>query len=129
MFRRLLAALALALSALAAAPAAAQSGLYPPRGEPGLDPTLARGWLTPDYSLQRFTSGQRPSWSYSLTERSSLGMSYYGGRELDFDTRQMSLFGRYSLSRTWDFSAETQLRDPGSLPRLQDLRIGVQRRF
>jgi len=120
----------LAAIAFAAGPALGQDGLYPPqRDVPGLDPSLARSWQSPDYSLQRFTTGQRPSWSYSLSERSSLGMSYYSGRELELDGRQMSLFGRYSLSPTWAFSAETQLREPGSVPRLQDLRFGVQRRF
>jgi hypothetical protein len=113
----------------ATAPAFGQAGLSLPRGEQGLDPSFARGWLSPEYSLQRFTNGQRPSWSYSLGERGSLGMSIYNGRELDLDTRQMSLFGRYSFSPSWAFSAETQLRDPGSVPRLQDLRFGVQRRF
>jgi hypothetical protein len=121
----------LALSVLlAAAPAGAQSGLSLPRGDTGLDPTLAPNWQSFDYSLHRFTTGQRPSWSWPLTQRGSLGMSYNGnGRDLDFDGRQMSLFGRYSLDSNWAFSAETQLRDPGNLPRLQDLRIGVQRRF
>ena len=115
---------------VAAGPAFGQEGIsVPPRGEPGLDPSYARGWLSPDYSLQRFTTGQRPSLSYSLTERSSLGMAIYNGRELDLDSRQMSLFGRYSFSPSWAFSAETQLREPGSVPRLQDLRFGVQRRF
>ncbi|TAK86574.1 MAG: hypothetical protein EPO20_06770, partial [Betaproteobacteria bacterium] len=33
-----------------AAPAFAQSGLrVPERGEPGLDPAFARGWLAPDF--------------------------------------------------------------------------------
>src|SRR5262245_8889191 len=109
-----------------AAPALAQGTLMlPQRDVPGLDPSLARSWLSPDYSLQRFTSGQRPNWSYQFSERGSLGMSLYSSRELDLDTRQMSLYGRYSFSPTWAFSAETQLREPGSVPRLQDLRIGV----
>jgi hypothetical protein len=113
-----------------AVPAFGQDGLYlPQRDVPGLDPSLARSWQSPDYSLQRFTTGQRPNWSYQFSERGSLGMSLYSGRELDLDSRQMSLFGRYSFSPTWAFSAETQLREPGSVPRLQDLRFGVQRRF
>ena len=120
--------------AFVAAGASAQDGIsLPLRSEPGqgLDPAYARGgWLSPEYTLQRFTTGQRPQWSYSLSERSSLGMSYNSnGRDLEIDSRQMSIFGRYSLSPTWAFSAETQLRDPGSVPRLQDLRFGVQRRF
>src|SRR5262245_17298053 len=107
-----------------------QDGLYlPPRDVPGLDPSLARSWQSPDYSLQRFTTGQRPNWSYSFSERGSLGMSLYNSRELDLDSRQMSLYGRYSLGSSWGLSAETQLRDPGSMPRLQDFRFGVQRRF
>src|SRR5690349_5187314 len=103
MVARLVLSLFLAVSA---ASAAAEDGLsLPLRNEPGLglDPAYARGgWLSPEYSLQRFTTGQRPQWSYSLSERSSLGMSYYSnGRDLEIDSRQMSIFGRYSLSPTW----------------------------
>jgi len=120
----------LAVLLSAAAPAFGQAGLSLPRGETGLDPAYARGWLSPEYGLQRFTTGQRPQWSYSFNDRSSMGMALQNsGRELDLDSRQMSVFGRYSFSPSWAFSAETQLRDPGSVPRLQDLRFGVQRRF
>jgi hypothetical protein len=51
------------------------------------------------------------------------------GRESDFDTRPLSLFGRYWLSNEWALSAESTSRDAGGLLRLQDFRIGVQRSF
>jgi hypothetical protein len=41
----------------------------------------------------------------------------------------MSLYGRYSLNPDWALSAETLGRDATGLFRLQDFRIGVQRRF
>ena len=63
---------------------------------------------------------------YSLTERGSLGM----GMGNDFDEqRQLSFSGRYSLTQDWALSAETLGRDANELFRLQDIRIGVQRRF
>jgi hypothetical protein len=114
---------------LLAASAFAQSGIYlPKRGEPGLDPAFARGWLASDYDLSGFSS-QRPQWSYSFGGRSSLGMALNNGRDLDPDGRQMSVFGRYWLNPSWGFSAETLSQEPGGLLRLQDLRFGVQRRF
>ena len=45
------------------------------------------------------------------------------------DNRQVSLYGSYSLSADWALSAETLGRDASGLFRLQDFRIGVQRRF
>jgi hypothetical protein len=45
------------------------------------------------------------------------------------DQRQYSLHGRYSLTQDWALSAETLGRDASGLFRLQDIRIGVQRRF
>jgi len=125
---------------LLAAPAFGQSGLRPPeRDAPGLDPRFARGWLAPDYDRFGFATyhwrdalGFAPSprthWSYTFGERGSLGMSFANGREYDLE-RQMSLFGRYRLSPHWALSAETMSREPGGLLRLQDFRIGVQRRF
>ena len=67
-------------------------------------------------------------WSYSLNDRSSLGMGMANSRELE-DQRQLSVYGRYSLTQDWALSAETLSRDPSGLLQLRDLRIGVQRRF
>ena len=118
----------------------AQSGLrLPLHGEPGLDPTFARGWLAPDYDrfgfalhnwreAVGFAPGQRMLWSYTLNERGSLGMWMGHGTYLD-EQRQVSLYGRYSLTPDWALSAETLSRDPSGLLQLRDLRIGVQRRF
>lgn len=130
------------LTALAAASTAfAQSGLrVQQRGEPGLDPTFARGWLAPDFDRFGFANyhwkdavgfapSQRMNWSYSFSERSSLGMSLGAGRDFDYDQRQLSVFGRYWFAPDWAVSAESQSRDATGLLRLNDLRIGVQRRF
>ncbi|MGQ0546610.1 MAG: hypothetical protein ACT4P3_14950 [Betaproteobacteria bacterium] len=128
----------LALGAALALPAHAQSGLRLPQRAEGLDPTFARGWLAPEYDHFGFATyrwrddsraGSRMHWSYSLTDRASLGMSLGNSRELD-EQRQFSLFGSYWLSPDWALSAETTTgRDPGGVLRLQDIRIGVQRRF
>jgi hypothetical protein len=124
----------------AAGPAFAQSGLrLPQQGEPGLDPTFARGWLAPDYDRFGFAlnhwreavgfgPGQRMHWSYTLSSGSSLGMSMANSPYVD-EQRQYSLYGRYSLTPDWALSAETLGRDASGLFRLQDFRIGVQRRF
>jgi hypothetical protein len=123
-----------------AAQALAQSGLrLPQRVEPGLDPTFARGWLAPDYDrfgfalntwreAVGFAPGQRAHWSYTLSDGSSLGMSMGQGAYIE-ENRQLSLYGRYSLTAEWALSAETLSRDAAGLLRLQDFRIGVQRRF
>src|SRR5213082_4168298 len=78
---------------LAALPAAAQSGLrLPERGEPGLDPNCARGWLAPEYDRFGFAAYQwrdaygfapapRMQWSYAFGERGSLSMSLASGRD------------------------------------------------
>jgi hypothetical protein len=113
------------LSALAAAPVHAQSLRVPERGEPGLDPSFARGLLAPE---------QRMHWTYSLGQRTSLGMSVANGRDFDTsalgaESRQYGLFGRYWFSPDWSLSAEALAREPGSVLRPQDVRIGVQRRF
>jgi len=130
-----------AATMLASAAALAQSGLrLPQRDEPGLDPAFARGWLVPAYDRfgfasqpwrdgLGFTPAQRLNWSYDLTRRASLSMSYTNGREAELDARPLSLFGRYWLSADWALSAESLSRDAGGLLRLQDFRIGVQRRF
>ena len=123
---------------LLAGQAAAQSGLrLPQQNEPGLDPAQARGWLAPDYDrfgfalnnwreTVGFAPGQRMQLSYSLSPRSSLGMGMGNDWE---DQRQYSLSGRYSLTQDWALSAETLWRDAEGPFRLQDIRIGVQRRF
>jgi hypothetical protein len=122
------------------APVLAQSGLrLPAQGEPGLDPAYARGWLSPDYDrfgtalhnwreAVGFAPGQRMQWTYSLNDRSSLGMGMQNSREIE-DQRQLSLYGRYSLTQDWALSAESLSRDPSGLFLLRDFRIGVQRRF
>ena len=127
---------ALSILLVAASPALGQSGLrLPQHGEPGLDPTFARGWLALDYdrfgfALQGwreavgFAPGQRMQLSYGNLSM-SMGSSAYA---LD-ENRQMSLYGRYSLNPDWALSAETLGRDTTGLFRLQDFRIGVQRRF
>jgi hypothetical protein len=137
---RRLVALAVALAAVAAAPAYAQSGLrVPERSEPGLDPAFARGWLAPEFDRFGFASyhwkdsvgfapSQRMNWSYSFGERTSLGLSV-NNRDLDYDSRNVAVFGRYWFSPDWAVSAESQSREATGLLRLQDFRIGVQRRF
>jgi hypothetical protein len=125
------------LAALAAGQAFAQAGLrVPERAEPGLDPAFARGWLTPEYDrfgfagyqwrdTAGFTQPQRMSWAYTIGSRYDLSLSYN-----NIDSSQVSLFGRWWLSSDWALSAETVSRDqPGFLPRIQDFRFGVQRRF
>lgn len=130
-----------ALTVLASTGAAAETGLrVPARDEPGLDPAFARGWLAPDYDRFGFASqpwrdawsfapARRMQWSYDLTRRASLSMSYLDRRESELETRPLSLFGRYWLSSDWALSAESMSRDAGGLLRLHDVRIGVQRSF
>lgn len=125
---------------LMAGPALGQSGLrLPHQEEPGLDPAFARGWLAADYDrfgsalhnwreAVGFGPGQRMQLSYSLSDRGSLGMSMANSPYVD-EQRQLSLYGSYSLSPDWALSAETLSRDALGLFRLQDFRIGVQRRF
>ena len=135
---RLSAWLVLCVALCAAQGAAAQANLRPDRGETGLDPSFARGWLAPDYDRFGFAyyspwregglvPGSRMNWSYAFGQRGSLGMGVGNSRELDQE-RQVSLFGRYWFSPDWAFSAEMLSRDATGL-RPQDLRIGVQRRF
>lgn len=131
---------ALLMLCFCATQALAQSGLrLPERVEPGLDPTFARGWLAPDYDrfgfalndwreAVGFAPGQRMQWSYTLSDGSSLGLSLGQSAYVD-ENRQVSVYGRYSLTSDWAVSAETLSRDASGLLRLQDFRIGVQRRF
>ena len=51
------------------------------------------------------------------------------GIEVIYDTRAVSVFGRYWFANDWAVSAESISRDPGGVWRPQDFRIGVQRRF
>ncbi|HET7198702.1 MAG TPA: hypothetical protein VFI86_08555 [Burkholderiales bacterium] len=136
---RVLCATILSTSAVALA----QSGLrLSQRDEPGLDPALAPGWLVPAYDRFGFASQpwrdgfgfaspRRMQWSYDLTRRASVSMSYVNlnGSESDFYARPLSLFGRYWFSSDWALSAESMSRDATGLLRLQDFRIGVQRSF
>ena len=129
--------IALLGSLLCTLPAFGQSGLrLPERGEPGLDPTFARGWLAPEVDRFGFAAYHwrpRAQWSYSFSERSNLSMSLASagnaGRESELEQRPLSVFGRYWFSPDWAVSAESLSRDPTGLFRLQDFRIGVQRRF
>jgi hypothetical protein len=118
---------------LGAVPAFAQAGLrLPERGEPGLDPGFARGWLAPEYDRFGFAAYHwrpRAEWSYPAADRGNLGLSLSSRRDSEFDPRPMSLFGRYWFSQDWAVSAESLSRDASGLFRLQDFRIGVQRRF
>jgi len=119
---------------LGAMPAFGQSGIrLPERGELGLDPSFARGWFAPEYDRFGFAANHwRPGsqWSYSFNERSNVGMSIFNnGRESEFEQRPLSVFGRYWFSPDWAVSAESLSRDTTGLFRLQDFRIGVQRRF
>ena len=126
----------------AALPAFGQSGLkVPERGEPGLDPAFAKGWLAPEYDRFGFAAYQwrdaygfaptpRMQWSYALGERGALSMSLANnGRESDLEHRPLSVFGRYWIAQDWAVSAESMSRDATGLFRLQDFRIGLQRRF
>jgi hypothetical protein len=127
--------------AMAALPALAQSGLRPPeRGEVGLDPSFARGWLSPEYDRFGFAASQwrdgvgfapspRMRWSYDFGDRASFSMSLANSRESELETRPLALYGRYWFTPNWAFAAESMSRDAGGLLRMQDFRIGVQRRF
>src|SRR4051812_27128654 len=119
---------------LGALPAFAQSGLrLPERGEPGLDPGFARGWLAPEYDRFGFASPHwRPQseWSSPAADRgSTVGLSLASRKDSEFAPRPMSVFGRYWFSQDWAVSAESLSRDTTGLFRLQDFRIGLQRRF
>jgi hypothetical protein len=122
------------VGALISAPAFGQSGLrLPDRGEPGLDASFARSWLAPEYDRFGFTTGYhwrpRSEWSVTPVDRGNLGLSLSNRRDSEFEQRPMSVFGRYWFSQDWAVSAESLSRDTTGLFRLQDFRIGVQRRF
>jgi len=135
------------LLAASAGSASAQSLRVPQRAEPGLDPSFARGWLAPTYDPYGFANfhwkdavgfapSSRLNWSYALGERGSLGMSYSAGTYASgsydpaaLEGQRYGLSGRYALTQDWSVSAEALSRDPGSLFRVQDFRIGFQRRF
>src|SRR5437667_12311066 len=85
---------------LSALPAFGQSGLrLPERGEPGLDPTFARGWLAPEYDRFGFAAYHwrpRAQWSYSFSDRANLSMSLANGaRESEREQRPPPVFGGY----------------------------------
>jgi hypothetical protein len=146
--RPLTPALLLSIAFGMALPALGQDGLrLPARGEPGLNPSFAAGWLNPErdrVGFERyhwrdaigFAPTQRMQWSYAVGQRSSLGMSVANGRDFDSspifgaETRQYGLFGRYSLAPDWSLNAETTVsRDPiNSLVR-QEFRFGLRRQF
>jgi hypothetical protein len=127
-----------------ASAALAQSGLkLPDRGETGIDPTFARGWFAPEYDPFGFAAphwrdapslaagASRMRWSYAFGGRTSLGLSLARegyANELE-PPRSMSVFGSYHFAQDWALSAESLSRDPLGLFRLQDFRIGLQRRF
>lgn len=128
------------LALLAAGEALAQSGAglrVPERAEPGIDPNFARGWLAPEYDRFGFVTYPwrdaasyspvpRMSWAYSFSPRADVSLTY----NTNYDYGQVSLYGRYWFASDWALSAETTSRDqPGFLPRVQDFRFGVQRRF
>jgi hypothetical protein len=124
----------LAGALLGAVSAYGQSGIRPAeRSEPGLDPSFARGWFAPEYDRFGFAANHwrpRTQWSYSFSDRGNVGMSLSStGRESEFEQRPLSVYGRYWFSPDWAVSAESLSRDPTGLFRLQDFRIGVQRRF
>jgi hypothetical protein len=141
MLSRIFTCLFVAAAFVSVTPVFAQSGLrLPDRAEPGLDPTFARGWLAPDFDRfgfatyhwkegMGFASSQRMNWSYTFGERGSLGMSLGPARDPEYDQRQLSVFGRYWFASDWAVAAETLSREPTGLLRLNDVRIGVQRRF
>lgn len=131
--------------------AAAQDGLrMPGRAGSGIDPSFAGGWLSPqdDKFGERFgyaqyhwrdaigfAPTQRMQWSYAFGQQGSVGITVANGRDFaaepvyGVDVRQFGLAGRYSLAPDWSLSAETVSREPGSLFRLQDFRIGLRRSF
>lgn len=137
--------------AVTAVPAGAQDGLRIDgrSATPGLDPSLAAGWLGPRFELGErfgfaryhwrdaigFTPTQRLHWSYDFGARGSLGMSVSSGRDFlaepvyGAEARQYGLVGRYTLAPDWSLSAETVGREPGTLFRLNDFRIGLRRQF
>jgi hypothetical protein len=121
----------------------AQSGLRLNPGPLGLDPAFAGGWLAPErYPFGYFAGhwreaigfapSQRLHWTYEFGERASLGLSYTGERAFYYpaqgpETAGFTLIGRYWLAPEWAVSAEAG--SPAGSLRLNDVRIGVRRRF
>jgi hypothetical protein len=137
----------IACIASSALPALGQELKVPPRAaEPGLDPSFAAGWLSPEREragfqpyhwrdATGFTATQRMQWSYPFG-RSSFGMSVVNGRDFDaapvygLETRQYGFFGRYSLAPDWSLVGEaTTSRDPVNSLARQEYRIGLRRQF
>src|SRR5437660_8309036 len=91
---------------IAAMPAFAQSGLrLPERGEPGLDPSFARGWLAPEYDRFGFAAYQwrdaygfapspRMRSSYPSRDRACLTMSDANPRASELEPRPRALIAR-----------------------------------
>jgi hypothetical protein len=132
-----------------ALPALAQDGLrLPARSEPGLDPSYAAGWLSPERDRAGFARyqyhwrdafgfapTQRMQWSYALGN-TSFGLSVANGRDFDnapvygTEMRQYGLFGRYSLAQDWSLVGEgTVSRDPTNSLLRQEFRFGLRRQF
>ena len=82
-----------------------------------------------------FAPTRRMHWSYAVGQHGSLGMSVSSGRDFaaepvfGTEARQYGLVGRYSLAPDWSLSAETVAREPGTMLRMNDLRIGLRRQF
>jgi hypothetical protein len=130
-----------------ALPALCEEGIRPPlRADgSGIDPSFAGGWLSPEGTRNfapyhwrdavGFTPTTRAQWSYSFAPHTSLGLSMASGRDFDTapifgaETRQYGFIGRYSLASDWSLSAETMSREPNSLFRPLDFRIGLRRQF
>ena len=68
------------------------------------------------------------NWSYTFGERTSLGLSV-NSRDPDYDQRNVSVYGRYWFAPTGRSAPKACPASPPGLLRLQDIRIGVQRRF
>jgi len=67
--------------------------------------------------------------THTLSLSASESLLSMNSRDYDYDPRAVSVFGRYWFADNWAVSAESLSREPTGLLRLQDFRIGVQRRF
>lgn len=140
-------ALVVGASLAIAAPALSQDGLRLPSrpAGSGLDTSFAPAWFgsvseragfAPNHWRDAigFAAAAKLRWSYPVGHY-SLGMSLASGRDYEAapifgaETRQYGLHGRYWLSHEWSVDAETVSREPGSVLRLQDFRIGLRRAF